>query len=99
MKKFVIKDRKKFNRFIIILMIVSFLSISVISAALFPKEVRGLSETKSIKVSTGDTLWDIAYHLKQDKDIREIVYDIYKLNNLNPSSPIYPGQILQLPVY
>ena len=96
--KLVIKDRKKFNRFIALVFIFTTL---ILSLFLFPKKVRGLSYDRSysITVVSGDTLWDIASSINSKKDTREVVYDIYKLNNMTSTARIYPGQVLQLPVY
>ena len=47
---------------------------------------------KNIIVSSGDTLWSIAKHEKDnntyflDKDIRDIVYEIKSVNDLNTSN-------------
>ena len=47
---------------------------------------------KEISVSSGDTLWSIAKHEQtnnlyfQDKDIRDIIYEIKYINNLNNSN-------------
>ena len=48
----------------------------------------------TIRVTKGDTLWGIAGRLNESQsDIREIVYKIKKLNNMQTSA-IYEGQIL-----
>jgi LysM repeat protein len=53
-------------------------------------------------VSNGDTLWEIAKLEKntneyyKNKDIREIVFDIKKVNNLQ-TSDIYEHQKLLIP--
>ncbi len=51
-----------------------------------------------VTVSSGDTLWEIAseYNYFQD-DIRQVIYDIKRINHL-PSSSIYPGQVLRIPI-
>lgn len=51
-----------------------------------------------IRVASGDTLWAIASEYNYyNKDIREVVYEIKKVNQIT-SSNIYPGQILKIPV-
>lgn len=59
-------------------------------------------EYREIYVSNGDTLWEIAKLEKntneyyKNKDIREIIFDIKKVNNLQ-SSDIYEHQKLLIP--
>ena len=63
----------------------------------------GEKQYKSIYVSEGDTLWNIAEELQsnneyyKDKDIRYIISDIKSINNLE-SSNLYIGQELNVPV-
>jgi len=47
-------------------------------------------------VVQGDTLWDIATAYAGDRDVREVVYLIRRLNGL-PSAEIHPGQVLFVP--
>lgn len=53
-------------------------------------------EYKSITVRQGDTLWNIAAQYRGETEIREYIYQIKKLNNLD-NATIYPGQKLDLP--
>ena len=49
-------------------------------------------------VVTGDTLWDIAAeHTTPGEDVRRVVYEIQRLNDLD-GSMILPGQELQVPL-
>lgn len=49
-------------------------------------------------VVPGDTLWDIAKEYNyNDEDVRKIVYNIQRLNNISDSQ-IYSGQVLKIPV-
>ncbi|MCX7903986.1 MAG: LysM peptidoglycan-binding domain-containing protein [Caloramator sp.] len=51
-----------------------------------------------VTVESGDTLWKIAKKHKTDKqDIRKLVYEIRKANNLE-SLIIYPGQTIKVPI-
>ena len=53
---------------------------------------------KNIVVKNGDTLWGIASNFTEpSKDIRKVINDICKLNNITPGS-IYPGQVLKISV-
>lgn len=49
-------------------------------------------------VERGDTLWEIAQTYNYyDQDVREVVYEIKKHNNLL-NSDIRPGDVLEIPV-
>jgi nucleoid-associated protein YgaU len=49
-------------------------------------------------VVAGDTLWDIAAaHTAPGEDVRRVVYEIQRLNDLD-GSVILPGQVLQVPL-
>lgn len=81
-----IKNVKKFIRSVFIIFLgILLLTLIINNKILSHKEV----EYKKIYVSNGDTLWNIAktnqanndYY--RDKDIRYIVYDLMKINNLN----------------
>ncbi|MBP2016812.1 nucleoid-associated protein YgaU [Symbiobacterium terraclitae] len=47
-------------------------------------------------VAYGDTLWDIAVAHAGNRDVREVVYQIRRLNGLS-SAEIHPGQVLFIP--
>lgn len=57
---------------------------------------------KEIAVSSGDTLWSIAKYEKNnnsyfnDKDVRDIIYEIKYINNLNTSN-LSVGDKLTIP--
>ena len=47
-------------------------------------------------VSTGETLWSIASENKMDgQDVREYIYELRKLNNLDDCM-IYPNQVIKI---
>lgn len=51
------------------------------------------------RVKSGDTLWTIAEnYIPEGKDIREYIYNIKKINDLD-NSMIYSGQKLIIPTY
>lgn len=57
------------------------------------------SETYTLCISAGDTLWDIAASANTaKKDVRNIIDDIMKLNNLK-SPTLNVGDTIQIPVY
>lgn len=98
--KLKVKDRKKFNRFLLftflLFTIVSYLLISMINQSV-AKGFQNKLEYKEIVVKNGDTLWSIAESLKEDKDIRETVYEIKKLNGIK-SDELFIGDKLIIPV-
>lgn len=59
------------------------------------KELK-IAEIVEYLVQKGDTRWSIAEKTGFNVDIREIVYRIKVLNNLD-SSTIYPGDVLLIP--
>jgi len=95
-----IKNIKKFVRSILIILgIILALSLIIAKASYS----HGEKQYKSIYVSEGDTLWNIAKDNQKnneyykDKDIRYIINDLIKINNLNNSN-INVNQELLIPV-
>ena len=94
-----IVNRKKFRRGIILLAI-------LVLGVLFCMKNVSSSETiidyKTITVNKGDTLWSIASYEQEengyykDADIRDIVYNIKKVNNLKTSN-LSEKQTLKIP--
>jgi|LSQX01.1.fsa_nt_gb hypothetical protein len=96
--KIIIADKSKFIFFIIL---VSTIFIITIVAFLAAGSVRGRNETDFMEVHivSGDTLWDIAVTYNPGrKDIRKLVYDIMKTNNIN-NGIVFEGQIIKVPLY
>lgn len=94
-----IVDRKKFYRMILIVIgIISFI-IFVFSTSSFSG---GEIEEKVIYISSGDTLWSIASEEKENnlyyknKDIRDIILDIKKINGLDNNTTLSVGQKIVL---
>ena len=90
---------KKFLRMIIIIIgLVVSISLYLTNNSYSNGEIK----EKSIYVSSGDTLWSIASYEKENnsyyenKDIREIIYDIKQINNLQSVSNLKVGQKLKL---
>lgn len=90
---------KKFIRSIfLVLAIIAVLSLLLSKATLSHKE----TTYRTICIETGDTLWNIAKDLQKDnyyknKDIRFIINDLIKINNLN-SKILYENQKINVPV-
>ena len=55
-----------------------------------------LAGGSSVIVQSGDTLWSIATSLDGDGDVRELVDQIQRLNDLDGTA-LVPGQVLELP--
>ena len=59
-------------------------------------------DTRSIVVSSNDTLWNIAKDIcnnsSEDLNVQNIVIEIKNINELK-SSEIYLGQTLEIPIY
>ena len=92
-----IVNKKKFIRMVILIIGIITISLIGFSNISFSK---GEIKTKTIYVSSGDTLWTIATEEQEnnlyykDKDIRDIIYEIKKLNNLDNNSNLIVGQKL-----
>ena len=95
-----IKNVKKFVRSILIILGI-ILALSLIIAK--ESYSHGEKEYKSIYVSEGDTLWEIAKDNQinneyyKNKDIRYIINDLIKINNLSNSN-IKINQELIIPI-
>lgn len=95
-----IKNVKKFVRSILIILgIILTISLLISKSSLSYKEI----EYKTISISSGDTLWTIAAYNQssndyyENKDIRYIINDIMKINNLENSS-LTVNQELLIPI-
>lgn len=95
-----IKNVKKFIRSILIIFgIALVITVLISKATLSHKEV----EYKTIYVSQGDTLWNIAKDNQmtneyyKNKDVRYIINDLMKVNNLDNSN-INVNQELMIPI-
>lgn len=92
-----IKNRRKFieNISILILIIITAI-ICITHIATHPKYNEKIID---YTVSSKERLWDIAeQYKKENQDIREYIYEITKLNNMD-SATIYPGQVLKIIIY
>lgn len=97
----VIKDRRKFVRGLVLIVgVIIFINILIPYKSFSHQQV----SYKTVSVLNGDTLWDIAKEEKknneyyQNRDIRDIIYDIKKINNLE-SSNLAINQCLKIPTY
>jgi LysM repeat protein len=54
-------------------------------------------KTEIVVIQTGQTLWELAKSTQPERDPRDVVSDIYALNNLESGSQVYVGQVLHIP--
>lgn len=95
-----IKNRRRFIISLSILVLIIIFTIVLSKQTL--SHVEG--KTKTIYISNGDTLWNIAVleqntnEYYKNKKVRQIVEDIKHKNNLD-TSYIYEGQKIEIPIY
>lgn len=99
MKRYVIVNPKRFFMFLTfvfaLLSIILFIFINSTKAHSSIYEVR----YKEYFVNPGDNLWNISINnIPKDFDVRKMVYEIRKVNNLE-TAYIYPGDIIKIPIY
>lgn len=89
---------KKFIRALVIVIGITILITFLATKSIYSYEKL---KTKTIYTNKGDTLWSIAFNEKKnnnyykDKNIREIVYDIKQINDMQDSI-ILPGEALKI---
>ena len=94
-----IVNRRKFFRMVILTVFIITFVILIFSNNSYSK---GEVKEKVLYISEGDTLWNIATYEKENnayyeqKDIRDIVYEIKKINNIDNSNSIQVGQKIVL---
>jgi len=97
-KKYRIKSKFRFTLFLTIAIL---MVISITGTMIGANNAESLTKPtySEIIVESGDTLWNLAQEFgPDDKDVREVVFEICKINNVSADS-IYPGQTIRIPVY
>ena len=90
-----IVDKKKFYRMIVLIIALIAFGIFIFGTTSFSG---GEVEEKIIYISSGDTLWSIASEEKENnlyyknKDIRDIILEIKKINGLSNNETLSVGQ-------
>ncbi len=96
LNRYKVTDIKRFKRFmfmsILFMSILVFTSMTTLNA--YSKDI---PKFNYIRVEEGDTIWSLASDYDYNEDIRETVYEISKLNNIQNAS-IYPGDVIKIPV-
>ncbi|MEJ8553299.1 cell division suppressor protein YneA [Tepidibacter sp. Z1-5] len=83
----------------VVYIIILFSAISLLSGFSDFKKYKNIVEYETVNVMQGDTLWNIAKeNISEKEDIRDYIYMIRKVNNLE-SANIHPGDQLLIPVY
>ncbi len=91
-------NRRRKNNYILRLLIITFLILFIITTYVYKISGNKMIEYREITVEDGDSLWNIALkHSDGSNDLREIVYEIKKFNNLK-DVVLQPGQKLKIPV-
>ena len=91
------EQKKRLIKFIAcagLLIIILLITLSLFSTDAFGSENK---EPIYVTVKEGDNLWNIAQKYSSGKDLRKVVYDIRKFNNME-SGEIYPGMVIMIPV-
>lgn len=98
MKKYRITSKFRFTMFLTVMVLCIFTIIGSVSG-LSNVNSGSMKEYNQIKVEPGDTLWNIAANYQpQDKDIREVVFDICEINGIS-ASELTAGLKILVPVY
>lgn len=97
-KKYRIKSKFRFTLFLTVAIL---MMISLTGTIFGANDSESLTKPvySEIIVQSGDTLWNLAEEFGPDnKDIREVVFEICKINEISADS-IYPGQTILIPTY
>jgi nucleoid-associated protein YgaU len=97
-KKYRIKSKFRFTLFMTIAIL---MMISITGTVIGANNAESLTKPvySEIIVQSGDTLWNLAEEFGPDnKDIREVIFEICELNDISADS-IQPGQTILIPVY
>lgn len=90
--KYVLKNKNKFFSFLFIISLITFILIYSISVSGFEEP-----QYKAVVIRPGDTLWSIAEKYGNNGNIREYIYHIKKINNLD-SGTLYENTSILIPV-
>lgn len=98
-KRYKVISKVRFYLFLVTILVIC--SIFIMSVFSKGKVHSSAYDTKyyEVEVVEGDTLWNIALdYLPEKTDIRKLIYDIKKLNEI-PSGYIYPGDVIKVPIH
>jgi len=96
-RKYRIKSKFRFITFIVIILGLAIGTFGYISGNHVATALVNPKEQITVEVTAGDTLWEIADHVKSDDtDIRKAVYEICQANDIQDGC-IQSGMILTIP--
>ena len=96
LNKYRISNINRFKRFVFISVL--FVSIIIFASTLTINAYsKDIPQFKYINVQAGDTLWSIASENSKNNEIREAIYEISEVNNIQ-NATIYPGEIIKIPL-
>ena len=83
---------------VISIMILIFAGYSIIGAT--QAQAAAIRTYKQVTTQDGDNLWNLveAYNPDSHIDIRDAIYDIYEINDIDESD-IRPGETIFIPIY
>ena len=96
MKRYRIKNRVRFTAFAASFILVLLISVSSLFGF---NDAKGMDmpQYTVVTVQAGDTLWDLAGKYGPDnEDIRYVIYEIGKLNNVSADT-LQPGMEISIP--
>ncbi len=98
-KRYVIVDSRRFFLFITVVFILTALIFNLIFTYSKAHSSIQSQDFKEYYVHKGDNLWNISLsHMPKDYDVRKMVYDIKKFNEMEDSF-IVAGDIIKIPIY
>ena len=98
MRKMRIASKFRFTIFAVIVLLTVFTVFSTL-AGFNTANSLSMDQYRCVEVESGDTLWSIAAEYAPDnKDVRQIVYDICETNDIQ-ANDIASGQKILVPVY
>lgn len=91
-RRYVLKNKKRFFSIIIVLAVL--LSSIFLASSVYGYEIK---QYDTITIESGDTLWEIAHRYNNGGDVRKVILEIKKANNMK-SSEIFAGEELIVPL-
>lgn len=97
-KKYKIKSRFRFTVFTALMLALVISLTGLVTGTNTADSLTKITYAK-VQIQVGDNLWSLAKEFgPEDQDIRRVVYEICKLNQITADS-IYPGQVIWIPAY
>lgn len=88
--------RGRFVVFLFALLVVTAVALSLAAGSAASDERGATAAIEVVTVAPGETLWDIAGDVAGAGDVRDVVAEIQRLNDLD-ASVVYAGQQLRVP--